>query len=180
MADVRVILRDDVVNLGDAGDVVAVKAGYARNYLIPQGKALVATEAKVKQLEHEKQVIEERLAKDLKDLKAVAKKVNGTVVEVSANAGEGGKLFGSVTTQQIAALLAEQGVTVDRRRIQTDPIRTVGEHTVDVRLHRELSVKVKVIVTGTAPVQASTGPDLSDVIEEDNESPFSEPVPTEE
>jgi large subunit ribosomal protein L9 len=180
MADVRVILRDDVVNLGDAGDVVAVKAGYARNYLIPQGKALVATEAKVKQLEHEKQVIEERLAKDLKDLKAVARKVDGTVVEVSANAGEGGKLFGSVTTQQIAALLAEQGVTVDRRRIQTDPIRTVGEHTVKVRLHRELSVKVKVIVTGTAPVQAPSGPDLSDVIEEDNESPFSEPVPTEE
>ena len=180
MADVRVILRDDVVNLGDAGDVVAVKAGYARNYLIPQGKALVATEAKVKQLEHEKKVIEERLVKDLKDLKAVAKKVNGTVVEVSANAGESGKLFGSVTTQQIAVLLAEQGVTVDRRRIQTDPIRTVGEHTVNVRLHRELRVTVKVIVTGTTPVEAPSGPDLSDVIEEDNTSPFSEPVPTEE
>jgi large subunit ribosomal protein L9 len=180
MGDLRVILREDVVNLGDAGDVVGVKAGYARNYLIPQGKALVATAAKVRQLEHERQVIEARLAKDLKDLKAVGKRVNGTVVEVSANAGEGGKLFGSVTTQQIAKLLAEQGVTVDRRRIQTDPIRTVGEHIVDVRLHRELSVKVKVLVTGTVVVQKSNEPDLSDVIEEEGGSPFSEPVPTEE
>jgi large subunit ribosomal protein L9 len=180
MGDVRVILREDVVNLGDAGDVVGVKAGYARNYLIPQGKALVATAAKVRQLEHERQVIEARLAKDLKDLKAVANRVNGTVVEVSANAGEGGKLFGSVTTQQIAELLALQGVTVDRRRIQTDPIRTVGEHTVDVRLHRELSVKVKVVVTGTVAVENTNEPDLSDVVEDEGGSPFSEPVPTEE
>ena len=180
MADVRVVLREDVLNLGDAGDVVGVKPGYARNYLIPQGKALIATEAKVKQLEHERRVIEEKLAKDLKDLKAAAKRINGTVVEVSANAGEGGKLFGSVTTQQIAVLLAEQGVQVDRRRIQSEPIRTVGEHTVDVRLHRELSVKVKVIVTGTKPVVASNEPDLSDVVQDEGGSPFSEPVPTEE
>ena len=180
MGDVRVILREDVVNLGDAGDVVGVKAGYARNYLIPQGKALVATAAKVRQLEHERQVIEARLAKDLKDLKAIANRVNGTVVEVSANAGEGGKLFGSVTTQQIAKLLAEQGVTVDRRRIQTAPIRTVGEHVVDVRLHRELSVKVKVLVTGTLVVEKTNEPDLSDVVEDEGGSPFSEPVPTEE
>ena len=180
MGDIRVILREDVVNLGDAGEIVGVKSGYARNYLIPKGKALVATDAKVRQLEHERQVIEARLAKDLKDLKAVAKKVNGTVVEVSANAGEGGKLFGSVTTQQIAVLLAEQGVKVDRRRIQTEPIRTVGEHTVAVRLHRELSVKVKVVVTGTTPVEKSNEPNLDDVVQEEGGSPFSEPVPTEE
>ena len=180
MADVRVILRDDVLGLGDAGDVVGVKAGYARNYLIPQGKALVATEAKVKQLEHEKRVIEEKLAKDLKDLKAAANRINGTVVEVSANAGESGKLFGSVTTQQIAALLAEQGVNVDRRRIQTDPIRSVGEHKVGVRLHRELTVDVKVVVTGTKPVEAASGPNFDDVVQDEGGSPFSEPVPTEE
>ena len=172
------ILREDVVKLGDAGDVVAVKPGYARNYLIPQGKALVATEAKVKQLEHEKRVIEEKLVKELKDLKAVAKKISGKVVEVSANAGESGKLFGSVTTQQIAALLAEQGVTVDRRRIQTRPIRTVGDHEVEVRLHRELSVKVKVVVTGVAAVEPKKADD--DLVEEEPGSPFSAPVPTEE
>jgi large subunit ribosomal protein L9 len=180
MADVRVVLREDVVNLGDAGDVVGVKAGYARNYLIPQGKALIATAAKVKQLEHEKRVIEEKLAKDLKDLKAAANRINGTVVEVSANAGEGGKLFGSVTTQQIASLLALQGVNVDRRRIQTDPIRTVGEHKVGIRLHRELTVQVKVVVVGTEPVAAKQGPDFDDVVKEEGGSPFSEPVPTEE
>jgi len=180
MADVRVILREDVLKLGDAGDVVAVKPGYARNYLVPQGKALIATEAKVKQLEHEKRVIDEKLAKELKDLKAVAKKVSGKVVEVSANAGESGKLFGSVTTQQIAALLAEQGVTVDRRRLQTDPIRTVGDHSVNLRLHRELIVKIKVVVIGTKPVAEKTGPDLDDVVQEEPGSPFSEPVPTEE
>ena len=180
MADVRVVLREDVVNLGDAGDVVGVKAGYARNYLIPQGKALIATAAKVKQLEHEKRVIEEKLAKDLKDLKAAANRINGTVVEVSANAGESGKLFGSVTTQQIASLLALQGVNVDRRRIQTDPIRTVGEHKVGIRLHRELTVQVKVVVVGTEPVEAKQGPDFDDVVKEEGGSPFSEPVPTEE
>lgn len=180
MADVRVILREDVLSLGDAGDVVAVKAGYARNYLIPQGKALVATEAKVRQIEHEKRVIEERLAKDLKDLKAAARRIDGTVVEVSANAGENGKLFGSVTTQQIAARLAEQGIKVDRRRLQTDPIRTVGEHTVELRLHRELTVKIKVVVIGTKPVAEKTGPDLDDLVQEEPGSPFSAPVPTEE
>ncbi len=150
MALVKVILSEDVLNLGEAGDLVSVKPGYARNFLLSQGKADLATEANVKQLEHQKRVVAEKVAKDLKDLRVIADRVRDTVIEVTANAGEDGKLFGSVTTAQIAQLLQEKGIEVDRRKIGlSEPIRQVGEHPVDVRLHRELVVEIKVVVTGS-------------------------------
>jgi large subunit ribosomal protein L9 len=150
MALVKVILSEDVLNLGEAGDLVSVKPGYARNFLLSQGKADLATEANVKQLEHQKRVVAEKVAKDLKDLRVIADRVRDTVIEVTANAGEDGKLFGSVTTAQIAQLLQEKGIQVDRRKIGlSEPIRQVGEHPVDVRLHRELVVEIKVVVTGS-------------------------------
>ena len=150
MALVKVILSEDVLNLGEAGDLVSVKPGYARNFLLSQGKADLATEANVKQLEHQKRVVAEKIAKDLKDLRVIADRVRDTVIEVTANAGEDGKLFGSVTTTQIAQLLQEKGIKVDRRKIGlSEPIRQVGEHPVDVRLHRELSVEIKVVVTSS-------------------------------
>ena len=150
MALVKVILSEDVLNLGEAGDLVSVKPGYARNFLLSQGKADLATEANVKQLEHQKRVVAEKIAKDLKDLRVIADRVRDTVIEVTANAGEDGKLFGSVTTTQIAQLLQEKGIVVDRRKIGlSEPIRQVGEHPVDVRLHRELSVEIKVVVTSS-------------------------------
>jgi len=150
MALVKVILSEDVLNLGEAGDLVSVKPGYARNFLLSQGKADLATEANVKQLEHQKRVVAEKIAKDLKDLRVIADRVRNTVIEVTANAGEDGKLFGSVTTTQIAQLLKEKGIVVDRRKIGlSEPIRQVGEHPVDVRLHRELVVEIKVVVTSS-------------------------------
>ena len=150
MALVKVILCEDVLYLGEAGDLVSVKPGYARNFLLSQGKADLATEANVKQLEHQKRVVAEKIAKDLKDLRVIADRVRDTVIEVMANAGEDGKLFGSVTTAQIAQLLQEKGIEVDRRKIGlSEPIRQVGEHPVDVRLHRELSVEIKVVVTSS-------------------------------
>lgn len=150
MALVKVILSEDVVNLGEAGDLVSVKPGYARNFLLSQGKADLATEANVKQLDHQKRVVAEKIAKDLKDLRVIADRVRDTVIEVAANAGEDGKLFGSVTTAQIAQLLQEKGIEVDRRKIGlSEPIRQVGEHAVDVRLHRELVVEIKVVVTSS-------------------------------
>ena len=150
MAQVKLILREDVEKLGHAGDLVAVKPGYARNYLLRQGKASLATEARVNELEHHRRIISEEQARALKDLDAVKRKIEAQVVEVEAQAGIEGKLFGSVTLQHVAELLAEKGIELDRRKMQVaEPIKTVGEHEVQVRLHRELIATVKVIVTAT-------------------------------
>lgn len=147
MSQVKLILRDDVANLGEAGDLVTAKPGYAHNYLIPQGKADFASESKVRQLEHQRRVIEARQAKDLKDLQAVDHRIRSTPLEVSAKAGEEGKLFGSITSSQIAELLAAKGVEIDRRKIVLpEPIKSLGEHTVAIRLRREVVSEVKLVV----------------------------------
>ena len=148
MSLVRLILREDVPKLGDAGDAVSVKPGYARNFLIPQGKAVLATESKLKQFEHQRTVIAEKIAKVQKDLEAAAARLEGLTVEVSAQAGEEGKLFGSVTAQQIAELLEEKGFVIDRRKIDlAEPIKMVGEHSVSVKFRGDVSASVKVIVS---------------------------------
>jgi large subunit ribosomal protein L9 len=147
MGQVQVILSEDVHALGDAGEVVSVKPGYARNYLIPQGKALIATAERVNEVEHKKRVIAEKRAKELKDLEAVKAKLDATALEISAQAGEEGKLFGSVTAAQLADLLGEKGLDVDRRKIQlAEPIKTTGEHTVAIRLRSDVIAEFKVTV----------------------------------
>jgi large subunit ribosomal protein L9 len=151
MRSVQVILREDVASLGHAGELVNVKPGFARNYLIPQGKAIVATEASKRELEHQQRVIAERVRREVEQLEAERKKIDGVVIEIAAQAGEEGKLFGSVTVIQIAEKLAERGLEVDRRRIDlADPIKDLGEHDVVVRLHRQVTatVKVKVVAAG--------------------------------
>ena len=148
MRQVTLILREPVHSLGEAGDVVKVKPGFARNFLIPQGKARVATAANVRELEHHKRVVAERVAKELKSLVAVRDRIESLFVEVVARVGEEGKLFGSVTVLQIAEQLAAQGVEVDRRKIDLpEPIREVGEHTVPIKLHHDLVAKVRVKVS---------------------------------
>jgi len=148
MSSVKLILREEVGRLGRAGDLVSVKPGYARNFLLPQGKAMIATEAKVKELEHHKRVIADKQAKELKDVNAVAHKLRSMVIEASRRAGEDGKLFGSVTTQNIADLIAEKGIEVDRRKIQrSDSIKEVGEHEVEIKLHPEVTATVKLVVS---------------------------------
>jgi large subunit ribosomal protein L9 len=143
MRQVKLILRETVPGLGDAGDLVAVKVGYARNYLLPQGKALLATESKVRELEHHKRVVAEKAARDLSDLKALRDRLQSVALEVTARVGEEGKLFGSVTTAHIAELLAEKGYTVDRRKIQLgEPLREIGDHVVPIRLQRDLTAEV--------------------------------------
>jgi large subunit ribosomal protein L9 len=147
MGLVHLVLREDVHRLGDAGDLVSVKPGYARNYLLPQGKASLATSARIKELEHQKRVISEKLAKDQSDLEALKSKLEATALCFSAQAGEEGKLFGSVTAAQVAEQLAEKGLNIDRRKIALDePIRSLGEHEVGVRLRREMIALVKVRV----------------------------------
>ncbi len=146
MSQVKVILQEDVPNLGEAGELVSVKPGYARNYLLPQGKALPATEARVKELEHHRQVIAAKTARALKDLRSEKAKLEAVQLEVSAQVGEEGKLFGSVTSANVAELFAEQGLEVDRRKVVLDTVKEVGEYDVEVRLHREVVAKLKLNV----------------------------------
>jgi len=151
MRHVKVILREDVPNVGDAGEVVTVRTGFARNFLIPQGKAIAATASNVHGLEHQKRVIAERVARELKVLDGERAKLEGVVVEIAAQAGEEGRLFGSVTSAQIAEQLAERGLEVDRRRIALDePIKELGERDVTVRLHRQISATIKVRVVAAS------------------------------
>jgi large subunit ribosomal protein L9 len=148
MSLVDLILTDDVPKLGEAGDLVRVKPGFARNYLLPQGKAAVATKAKVKELEHQKRVITEKLAKELKDLEAVKHKIESIVLEFTAQAGEEGKLFGSITAANIAEQLGEKGIEIDRRKLGlAEAIKSVGEHKVALKLRGQLEANVKVVVT---------------------------------
>jgi large subunit ribosomal protein L9 len=112
MGQVQVILSEDVHALGDAGEIVSVKPGFARNYLIPQGKAMIATAERVNEVGHKKRVISEKMAKDLTDLTAVKAKLDGIALEVTAQAGDSGKLFGSVTAANLAELLGEKGLKV--------------------------------------------------------------------
>ncbi len=147
MAQVKVILREDVPRLGDAGEVVSVRPGFARNFLLPQGKAILATEASVNALEHHRRVITDKLAREKKSLEAEKSRIEAVSLEIAVRVGEEGKLFGSVTATQIAELLAEKGVRVDRRKIElAEPIREAGEHHVPLRLSRELVAQVRLNV----------------------------------
>lgn len=151
MRSVKVILSEDVPSLGDAGDLVSVKPGFARNYLLPLGKAVAATAANVRELDHQKRVIADKLARERKLRAAERDKVHGQIVEFSAQVGEEGKLFGSITTLMIAEKLAERGLEVDRRRIAlADPIKDVGEHAVTVKLHREIEATITVKVVAAS------------------------------
>ena len=148
MAQVKLILTEDVPSLGEAGDVVDVKPGFARNFLLPQGKAVPATEAKVKEIEHHKRVIAERVARERKQLDGERERLERVELEIAVNAGEEGKLFGSVTSAQVAELLEARGFSIDRRKIQLDePIKELGDHVVAVRLHRDVVARVRIKVS---------------------------------
>jgi large subunit ribosomal protein L9 len=147
MDSVKLILREAVPSLGDAGDLVSVRPGFARKFLLPQRKAILATEGNVRELEHKQRVVAAKVAKERKEHESLRDRIQSVTVDVRARAGEEGKLFGSVTSAQIAELLAASGVEVDRRKIQLDePIKELGEHVVEIRLQRDLVAKVKVVV----------------------------------
>ena len=154
MSQMKIILREDVHGLGHAGSVVSVRPGYARNYLLPEGKAVLATEAGVKQVEHHQRVIAEKVAREMKTHQAAKTRLEGLKLSISVQVGEEGKLFGSVTAREIADLIAAQGVEIDRRTIQlAEPIKAAGTHSVPVRLHREViaQVRVEVLPANEAP-----------------------------
>lgn len=144
----QVILLEKVVNLGGLGDVVKVKEGYARNYLIPQGKARRATEAAIKEFEARRAELEKAQSEKLAAAQAVAEKLSGLVLTIPAKAGVDGRLFGSVTNFDIAEALGKQGFQVAKGQIRMPqgPLKIVGEHKVSVALHADVVVEIGVTV----------------------------------
>src|SRR4030095_5184714 len=141
----QVILRDDLDNLGKSGEVVNVKEGYARNYLLPRGLAIKATAGDIKRVEHEKRVIAARTAKLAKTAQAEADKLSQVRVSIARAVGEEDKLYGSVTTRESAEALQERGVSVDPKKLhREEPIKALGDFEVAVKLGRGVNATVKV------------------------------------
>ena len=144
---IEVILREDVKSLGKSGDLVRVKPGYARNYLLPQGLAYEATEGNKKRIAAENKARNTRTQAERTEAERNATVLSGVTLSLTGKAGEEGKLFGSITAQDIADALAREGHAVDRRRIEMDhPLKTVGHHTVRVRLHPDVHAELRVSV----------------------------------
>ncbi len=145
----EVILKEDVANLGFRGDVVKVAEGYARNYLLPRKLAMQATETNKAVIDQMKAAAARRSASEKSKAEEFSARLDAVALAFTRKVGEAGHLFGSVTSADIAAELAGQGIEVDRRKIQLgDPLKTVGEFTVPVRLHREVTARLKVKVQG--------------------------------
>ena len=143
----QVILKEDVQKLGSMGELVNVKPGYARNYLLPQGKAIKAEPNKVRQMQHEQRIIEHKKAKLKAAAEDVAKRIGALNLSISAKVGEQDKLFGSVTAMDVERALAAEGIQVDRKKITiAEPIKSLGEYKIPVKLDADVSAEVKVTV----------------------------------
>jgi len=148
MANITVLLREDLDNIGGRGDVVKVKAGYARNYLLPQKFATLATKGNVKQIEREREALLKRAAVERSTAESQRDQMASISLAFERKAGEGGTLFGSVTSMDIAEALQAKGYETDRRKIvMKDAIKETGEFTVKVKLHREVTLDIPVTVT---------------------------------
>lgn len=155
MANTTVLLREDIDTLGGRGEVVKVRAGYARNYLLPQGLATLATKGNVKQIEQERAALLKKAATEKATAEAQKDQMGTISLNFERKAGEGGTLFGSVTSMDIAEALQAKGYEIDRRRIALrEPIKETGEYTVNVKLHREVTLQVPVTVTAEGGVEA--------------------------
>jgi large subunit ribosomal protein L9 len=143
----KLILREDVYNLGKGGELVEVKAGYGRNFLIPRGLAVLANPKNIREVEHQKAVASAKAAKLKASAEAVAKRLSDTPVTLRRKVGEQDKLYGSVTAMDVAEALAARGLDIDRRTIDlAEPIKALGDFEVGVKLHSEVVGKVKVKV----------------------------------
>ena len=155
----EVILKEDIPNLGKIGEVVRVRDGYARNYLLPRGLVLIANKKNLKTFEHQKRVVADQKQKILRKAQAAGDQLAGVSLLIPMRTGEEGKLFGSVTNIQIEKLLKAKGLDIDRRKIQLEePIRTLGDFEVPIRLSADLTVplKVSVVSEGGTGAQAET------------------------
>ena len=149
----EIILLQKVDNVGGIGDLVRVKSGYARNYLIPQGKATLATPENKAKFELRRAELEAKAAAELGAAQARAKKLEGLVLKIEMQAGAEGKLFGSVGTVDISEAIAKHGVEVERSeiRLPDGPLRSVGDHQVVLHLHTDVNVEIKIVIEAAEP-----------------------------
>lgn len=155
MANIQVLLVKPVRNLGNEGEAVKVKAGFARNYLFPQGMAVPVNQSTKRQLEVLATRRAERLAKELAEAKALAERLGALIVTVTVKTGEDGKPHGAITNMEVQKSLAALGIEIERHHIKMgEPIKVLGEHTVVVKVHPEVAVEVKVNVASENPVLA--------------------------
>ena len=156
MATTTVLLREDVDNLGARGEIVKVKAGFARNYLLPRKLAVVATSGNVKQIEAERAALMKKEARERGTAEQQAELMRALRLDFERKVGEHGLLYGSVTAMHVAEALREKGYEVDRRRVHLpEPIKETGDYAVTVRLHREVNVEIPVTVTGEGGAAAA-------------------------
>lgn len=147
MAHVKVVLREDVQHLGTAGELVRVRAGFARNFLLPRGKAALATAGSIRQIEDQKRQAVARAAKLKASATALAQVLSGVSVTVSRQTGEADRLYGSVTSKDVVEALAAKGHTVDKHDVvMPEPIKALGEHNVQIKLGHGIEATVKVVV----------------------------------
>ncbi|MDQ3322901.1 MAG: 50S ribosomal protein L9 [Acidobacteriota bacterium] len=155
MATTKILLREDIENLGGRGEIVKVKAGYARNYLLPQRLATMATKGNINQIEKERESLLKKTAQEKSTADAQAGQMSGISLSFERKAGEGGQLFGSVTSMDIAEALKAQGYEIDRRKIVLkDAIKETGDYTIGVKLHREVAIQIPVSVRGEGEIDA--------------------------
>jgi large subunit ribosomal protein L9 len=147
----EVILKEDIVNLGKIGEIVRVRDGYARNYLLPRGLVLEANKKNMKTFEHHKKIVGDQKQKIVRQAQSVGDQLNGVSLVIPMKVGEEGKLFGSVTNIHIEKALKAKGLNVDRRKIQlAEPIKSAGDYDVPVRLSGDITVPLKVSVVSDA------------------------------
>ncbi len=146
----EIILKEDIAGLGYKNDIVKVKDGYGRNYLIPQGKAVIATESAKKVLAENERQRAHKLAKIKADAEAQAAKLNGVKVTISAKVNEDGTIFGGVGAAQVAEALAAKGFEIDRKAIVAETVKAVGEYTATINLHKEVKAEVAFEVVAEA------------------------------
>lgn len=144
---VHVVLTEDLPHVGKSGELVKVRPGYARNFLVPRGLAISATQENVARIEHEKKVAESRSAKLLREAQELSQKLSAVKLSISRPVGENDRLYGSVTTRDIEEALKGQGFTVDRRRIDTDPLKSLGTFQVPIRLATTVTANIEVTVS---------------------------------
>lgn len=153
MAHTKVLLREDVDDLGARGEIVRVRAGYARNYLLPRNLAVEASAGNVKGIESERAALLKKEAKERASAEAQSQQMGSLDLEFKRKAGEQGALYGSVTSMDIAEALRERGYEIDRHRIHLrEPLKRLGEYTVPVRLHREVTIDLKIRVAAEGEV----------------------------
>lgn len=143
----EVILTQDVINIGKAGERIKVRDGFSRNYLIPRKLAVPVTEGGLRFLEAKKKRAEEQRAQEKVKAGQLAERINQSVCVLKVRVGQEGKLFGSVTRQDIQAALKKEGFEIDKRHIETEPLHQVGEYQIKIKLHSEVEAQLKVVVT---------------------------------